>query len=158
MASIQLDPKADIDAALDSAGMLGVIKRLDLVASLDTWAVHDRENHRCVVDCGIRLYAKCGHNWLSSCGLCVGMVHLLDNGKLLVSKLDIGVPDLFHPKTGIFAHQMEPVDSPYLFEMRVKELIKNYETAVIEWGRATERVKHDWDTCPDQNIPTMKEE
>ena len=90
-------------------------------------------------------------------GLCVGM-HRLTNNTLMVAKLDIGIPNMLPPKTGMYAHQMKPVDCPYDFETAVKELIMKYEVALVEWGKATERVKHGWDTCPDQNIPTMKGE
>lgn len=150
MMSNTLEPGVNIiDDSLVSFALDGVARRLGLTASLDTWVYHDREKHCCVTDCGIRFFTKGG--------LCVGMHRLIDN-KLMVAKLDIGIPIMLPPKTGMYAHQMTPVDSPYEFEIAAKELIMKYEVALVEWGKATERVKHDWDTCPDQNIPTMKEE
>lgn len=149
MASTVFDTDMNIDNALESAGLKGVVQRLKLTASLDTWVYHDREKHCWVADGGIRFFTKGG--------VCVGM-HRLTNNTLMVAKLDIGIPNMFHPKTGMYAHQMDPVKSPYDFETAVKDLIMRYEVALVEWGKATERVKHGWDTCPDQIIPTMKEE
>lgn len=68
-------------------------------------------------------------------------MHHLTDGKLLVSKLDIGIPGLMPPKTGIFAHQMIPVDCPTDFETKAKDLIERYEITVTEWKKATSRVK-----------------
>lgn len=149
MASTVFDTDMNIDNALESAGLKGVVQRLELTASLDTWVYHDREKHCWVADGGIRFFTKDG--------VCVGM-HRLTNNTLMVAKLDIGIPNMFHPKTGMYAHQMDPVKSPYDFETAAKDLIMRYEVALVEWGKATERVKHGWDTCPDQNIPTMKGE
>lgn len=118
----------DLEGVLEQKGILGVVQRLNLNYSLDTWVYHDRKAHKIYADTGIRLFSPV-------CG-CVGMVHLTDIGPgsgLLLSKLDPGIPYIFPPKTGIFAHQMEPVDSPFHFENEVKELIEHFPMILDKW-------------------------
>ena len=101
----------DLEGILEQKGILGMAQRLNLNYSLDTWVYHDRKEHKVFVDAGIRLFSPV-------CG-CVGMVHMTNLGPgsgLLLSRIDIGLPGILPPKTGIFAHQMEPVDTPDHFE------------------------------------------
>jgi hypothetical protein len=126
----------DLEGILEQQGILGVIQRLNLNYSLDTWVYYDRKEHKVYVDSGIRLFSPV-------CG-CVGMVHFTDIGPgsgLLLSKLDPGIPYIFPPKTGIFAHQMEPVDSPFHFENEVKELIEHFPMILDKW--VTSKVHYD---------------
>lgn len=118
----------DLEGVLEQKGILGVVQRLNLNYSLDTWVYYDRKAHKVYADAGIRLFSPV-------CG-CVGMVHFTDIGPgsgLLLSKLDPGIPYIFPPKTGIFAHQMEPVDSPFHFENEVKELIEHFPMILDKW-------------------------
>lgn len=118
----------DLEGVLEQKGILGVVQRLNLNYSLDTWVYYDRKEHKVYADAGIRLFSPV-------CG-CVGMVHFTDIGQgsgLLLSKLDPGIPYIFPPKTGIFAHQMEPVDSPFHFENEVKELIEHFPMILDKW-------------------------
>ena len=118
----------DLEGILEQKGILGAVQRLNLNYSLDTWVYHDRKAHQVFVDAGIRLFSPV-------CG-CVGMVHMtnLDPGSgLLLSRIDIGLPGILPPKTGIFAHQMEPVDTPDHFENEVKELIEHFPMILDKW-------------------------
>lgn len=118
----------DLDGILEQNGILGMVQRLNLNYSLDTWVYHDRTEHRVFVDAGIRLFSPV-------CG-CVGMVHMTNLGPgsgLLISRIDTGIPVLLPPKTGIFAHQMEPVDTPLHFENEVKELIEYFPMILDKW-------------------------
>ena len=118
----------DLEGVLEQKGILGVVQRLNLNYSLDTWVYHDRKAHKIYADTGIRLFSPV-------CG-CVGMVHLTDLGPgsgLLLSRIDPGIPVILPPKTGIFAHQMEPVDSPFHFENEVKELIEHFPMILDKW-------------------------
>ena len=118
----------DLEGVLEQKGILGVVQRLNLNYSLDTWVYHDRKAHKIYADTGIRLFSPV-------CG-CVGMVHLTDLGPgsgLLLSRIDPGIPVILPPKTGIFAHQMEPVDSPFHFENEVKDLIEHFPMILDKW-------------------------
>ncbi len=118
----------DLEGVLEQKGILGVVQRLNLNYSLDTWVYHDRKAHKIYADTGIRLFSPV-------CG-CVGMVHLTNLGPgsgLLLSRIDPGIPVILPPKTGIFAHQMEPVDSPFHFENEVKELIEHFPMILDKW-------------------------
>lgn len=118
----------DLEGILEQKGILGVTQRLNLNYSLDTWVYYDRKEHKVYVDSGIRLFSPV-------CG-CVGMVHLTGIGPgngLLLSRIDPGIPVILPPKTGIFAHQMEPVDSPFHFENEVKELIEHFPRILDKW-------------------------
>lgn len=127
----------DLEGILEQKGILGVVQRLNLNCSLDTWTYHDRKEHKVYVDAGIRLFSPV-------CG-CVGMVHLTNLGPgsgVLVSRIDYGIPCLMPPKTGIFAHQMEPVDSPFYFENKVKELIEHFPMVLDAWTASTAHYEH----------------
>jgi hypothetical protein len=118
----------DLEGILEQKGILGMVQRLNLNYSLDNWVYHDRKEHKVYVDTGIRLFSPV-------CG-CVGMVHLNNLGpesELLISRIDIGIPVILPPKTGIFAHQMEPVDTPAHFENEVKELIEHFPMILDKW-------------------------
>lgn len=118
----------DLEGILEQKGILGLVQRLNLSYSLDTWVYHDRKEHKVFVDAGIRLFSPV-------CG-CVGMVHMTNLGPgsgLLLSRIDIGIPGIMPPKTGIFAHQMEPVDTPAHFENEVKELIEHFPMILDKW-------------------------
>lgn len=118
----------DLEGVLEQKGILGVVQRLNLNYSLDTWVYHDRKAHKIYADTGIRLFSPV-------CG-CVGMVHLTNLGPgsgLLLSRIDPGIPVILPPKTGIFAHQMEPVDSPFHFENEVKDLIEHFPMILDKW-------------------------
>ena len=118
----------DLEGVLEQKGILGVVQRLNLNYSLDTWVYYDRKAHKVYADAGIRLFSPV-------CG-CVGMVHLTDLGPgsgLLLSRIDPGIPVILPPKTGIFAHQMEPVDSPFHFENEVKDLIEHFPMILDKW-------------------------
>lgn len=118
----------DLEGILEQKGILGAVQRLNLNYSLDTWVYHDRKAHKVFVDAGIRLFSPV-------CG-CVGMVHMTNLGPgsgLLLSKIDVGLPGILPPKTGIFAHQMEPVDTPAHFENEVKELIEHFPMILDKW-------------------------
>lgn len=118
----------DLEGILEQKGILGAVQRLNLNYSLDTWVYHDRKAHKVFVDAGIRLFSPV-------CG-CVGMVHMTNLGPgsgLLLSRIDPGLLGILPPKTGIFAHQMEPVDTPAHFENEVKELIENFPMILDKW-------------------------
>jgi hypothetical protein len=118
----------DLEGILEQKGILDAVKRLELNYSLDTWVYYDRKEHKVFADAGIRLFSPV-------CG-CVGMVHFTDIGPgngLFVSRIDIGIPVVMPPKTGIFAHQMEPVDTPSHFENEVKELIEHFPMILDKW-------------------------
>lgn len=118
----------DLEGILEQKGILGMVQRLNLNYSLDTWVYHDRKERKVFVDTGIRLFSPV-------CG-CVGMVHLNNLGpgsELLLSRIDPGIPVILPPKTGIFAHQMEPVDTPDHFENEVKELIEHFPMILDKW-------------------------
>lgn len=118
----------DLEGILEQKGILGMVQRLNLNYSLDTWVYHDRKAHNVFVDAGIRLFSPV-------CG-CVGMVHMTNLGPgsgLLLSRIDIGLPGILPPKTAIFAHQMEPVDTPDHFENEVKELIEHFPMILDKW-------------------------
>jgi len=118
----------DLEGILEQKGILGMAQRLNLNYSLDTWVYHDRKAHNVFVDAGIRLFSPV-------CG-CVGMVHMTNLGPgsgLLLSRIDIGLPGILPPKTAIFAHQMEPVDTPDHFENEVKELIEHFPMILDKW-------------------------
>lgn len=118
----------DLEGILEQKGILGVVQRLHLNYSLDTWVYHDRKEHKVFVDAGIRLFSPV-------CG-CVGMVHMTNIGPgsgLLLSRIDPGLPGILPPKTAIFAHQMEPVDTPFHFENEVKELIEHFPMILDKW-------------------------
>lgn len=118
----------DLEGILEQKGILGMVQRLNLNYSLDTWVYHDRKAHNVFVDAGIRLFSPV-------CG-CVGMVHMTNLGPgsgLLLSRIDIGLPGILPPKTAIFAHQMEPVDTPAHFENEVKELIEHFPMILDKW-------------------------
>ena len=118
----------DLEGILEQKGILGAVQRLNLNYSLDTWVYHDRKAHKVFVDAGIRLFSPV-------CG-CVGMVHMTNLGPgsgLLLSRIDPGLPGIMPPKTGIFAHQMEPVDTPAHFENEVKELIEHFPMILDKW-------------------------
>lgn len=118
----------DLEGILEQKGILGVVQRLNLNYSLDTWVYHDRKEHKVFVDAGIRLFSPV-------CG-CVGMVHMTNLGPgsgLLLSRIDPGLPGIMPPKTAIFAHQMEPVDTPFHFENEVKELIEHFPMILDKW-------------------------
>lgn len=152
----------DLEGILEQKGILGVVQRLNLNYSLDTWVYHDRKAHKIYADTGIRLFSPV-------CG-CVGMVHLTDLGPgsgLLLSRIDPGIPVILPPKTGIFAHQMEPVDSPFHFENEVKELIEHFPMILDKWTSSKahyerERKKEESECKkaeskrpPEADIPTM---
>lgn len=152
----------DLEGVLEQKGILGVVQRLNLNYSLDTWVYYDRKEHKVYADAGIRLFSPV-------CG-CVGMVHFTDIGQgsgLLLSKLDPGIPYIFPPKTGIFAHQMEPVDSPFHFENAVKDLIEHFPMILDKWTSSkahyererkkeeSERKKAGAKRPPEADIPTM---
>lgn len=152
----------DLEGVLEQKGILGVVQRLNLNYSLDTWVYYDRKAHKVYADAGIRLFSPV-------CG-CVGMVHFTDIGQgsgLLLSKLDPGIPYIFPPKPGIFAHQMEPVDSPFHFENEVKELIEHFPMILDKWVTSkahydrerkkeeSERKKAGAKRPPEADIPTM---
>lgn len=118
----------DLEGILEQKGILGMVQRLNLNYSLDSWVYYDRKAHNVFVDAGIRLFSPV-------CG-CVGMVHMTNIGPgsgLLLSRIDIGLPGILPPKTGIFAHQMEPVDTPDHFENEVKELIEHFPMILDKW-------------------------
>ena len=152
----------DLEGILEQQGILGVIQRLNLNYSLDTWVYYDRKEHKVYADAGIRIFSPV-------CG-CVGMVHFTDIGQgngLLLSRIDPGIPYIFPPKTGIFAHQMEPVDSPFHFENEVKELIEHFPMILDKWVTSkahydrerkkeeSERKKAGAKRPPEADIPTM---
>ena len=91
------------------------------------------------------------------------MVHLTDLGPgsgLLLSRIDPGIPVILPPKTGVFAHQMEPVDSPFHFENEVKELIEHFPMILDKWTSSKahyerERKKAESKRPPEADIPTM---
>lgn len=119
----------DLEGILEQKGILGVVQRLNLNYSLDTWVYHDRKAHKIYADTGIRFFSPV-------CG-CVGMVHLTDIGPgsgLLLSRIDPGIPVILPPKTYTFAHQMEPVDTPDHFENEVKELIEHFPMILDKWA------------------------
>lgn len=152
----------DLEGILEQKGILGVVQRLNLNYSLDTWVYYDRKEHKVYADAGIRIFSPV-------CG-CVGMVHFTDIGQgsgLLLSKLDPGIPYIFPPKTGIFAHQMEPVDSPFHFENEAKELIEHFPMILDKWVTSkahyererkkeeSERKKAGAKRPPEADIPSM---
>ena len=152
----------DLEGVLEQKGILGVVQRLNLNYSLDTWIYHDRKAHKIYADTGIRLFSPV-------CG-CVGMVHLTDLGPgsgLLLSRIDPGIPVILPPKTGIFAHQMEPVDSPFHFENEVKDLIEHFPMILDKWTSSkahyererkkeeSERKKAEAKRPQDADIPSM---
>ena len=152
----------DLEGVLEQKGILGVVQRLNLNYSLDTWVYYDRKAHKVYADAGIRLFSPV-------CG-CVGMVHFTDIGPgsgLLLSKLDPGIPYIFPPKTGIFAHQMDPVDSPFHFENEVKDLIEHFPMILDKWTSSkahyererkkeeSERKKADAKRPQEADIPSM---
>lgn len=145
----------DLEGILEQKGILGVTQRLNLNYSLDTWVYHDKKEHKVYVDSGIRLFSPV-------CG-CVGMVHLTNIGPgsgLLLSRIDPGIPVILPPKTGIFAHQMEPVDSPFHFENEVKELIEHFPMILDKWTTSKahyerERKKVESKRPQAEELPTM---
>ena len=152
----------DLEGILEQKGILDAVKRLELNYSLDSWVYYDRKAHKVYADAGIRLFSPV-------CG-CVGMVHFTDIGPgngLLVSRIDIGIPVIMPPKTGIFAHQMEPVDTPSHFENEVKELIRHFPMILDKWTSSkihyenerkkeeAKRNKAESKRPPEEDIPTM---
>lgn len=152
----------DLEGILEQKGILGMVQRLNLNYSLDTWVYHDRKAHNVFVDAGIRLFSPV-------CG-CVGMVHMTNLGPgsgLLLSRIDIGLPGILPPKTGIFAHQMEPVDTPDHFENEVKELIEHFPMILDKWTSSkahcererkkeeSERKKAEAKCPPADELPSM---